>query len=554
MSPSPIDALAAEFLEAISSADPFSASVFGLPGYDDQVPDLSADGEAAAADRLLALAGRAEAIPADTLSEDDQITRDVLIHTAHSTASPLTDRHAEFALAGHTSPITAVFTALANTAVKTPQQEQDYLTRLRRSAGYLAQVGERALAGAASGQVPTQRGLTQAIDQYTGYLSTSPDDDSIVRTVRGTRIEGEARALVVDSVRPAIAALLETLAGPVRDKARSDDDSGVLHLPDGPALYARAVAAHTSTDRDPEEIHQLGLDICAQLRDEYAALGKKVFGTGDFDTIVDRLRNDPGLRYETDDQILADTRGLLARAESVVGDWFGRVYRTPCTVTPIDEVLAPTAVPGQYVPPAGDGSRPGQFQVNTYRPETRTRYEYETLSFHESVPGHHLQFALSQELTHLPEFRRYLYLPAFGEGWGLYSERLADEMGLYSGDLARFGMVSFDSWRACRLVVDTGMHHRGWTRQQAIDFMLANSALTPGTIINEVDRYISWPGQALGYMIGRLEIEGARKRATDRLGAAFDIRAFHDVLHSQGALPMTVLNSVVDRWIERTAS
>ncbi|RJQ80877.1 DUF885 domain-containing protein [Amycolatopsis panacis] len=554
MSPSPIDALAAEFLEACSSADPFSASVFGLPGYDDQVPDLSADGEAAAADRLLALAGRAEAIPADTLSEDDRITRDVLIHTAHSTASPLTDRHAEFALAGHTSPITAVFTVLAAATVKTPQQEQDYLTRLRRSAGYLAQVAERALAGAASGQVPTQRGLTQAIDQYTGYLTTSPDDDSIVRTVRGTRIEGEVRALVVDSLRPAIAALLETLAGPVRDKARSDDDSGVLHLPDGPALYARAVAAHTSTDRDPEEIHQLGLDICAQLRDEYAELGKKVFGTGDFDTIVDRLRNDPGLRYETADQILTDTRGLLTRAESVVGDWFGRVYRTPCTVTPIDAVIAPTAVPGQYVPPAGDGSRPGQFQVNTYRPETRTRYEYETLSFHESVPGHHLQFALSQELTHLPEFRRYLYLPAFGEGWGLYTERLADEMGLYSGDLARFGMVSFDSWRACRLVVDTGMHHRGWTRQQAIDFMLANSALTPGTIINEVDRYISWPGQALGYMIGRLEIDGARKRATDRLGAAFDIRAFHDVLHSQGAMPMTVLNSVVDRWIERTAA
>jgi uncharacterized protein (DUF885 family) len=216
-------------------------------------------------------------------------------------------------------------------------------------------------------------------------------------------------------------------------------------------------------------------------------------------------------------------------------------------VRPISELEAPDAVLGYYQPPVTTTGQPGRHWINTHQPETRTRYEYEALAFHESVPGHHLQIALSQEMD-LPAFRKYGVVAAFSEGWALYTERLADEMGLYSGDLARFGVLSFDSWRACRLVVDTGMHARGWGRQQAIDFMVANSALTPQNIANEVDRYITWPGQALAYMSGRLEIDALRRDAKAALGARFDIKDFHDVVLGNGGVPLTVLHDVVARW------
>ena len=199
---------------------------------------------------------------------------------------------------------------------------------------------------------------------------------------------------------------------------------------------------------------------------------------------------------------------------------------------------------GYYLPPSADGARPGIFEVNTYAPATRTRFEYDALSFHESVPGHHLQFALAQRLQGIPEFRRFAYVTSYCEGWALYCERLADELGLYGGDLERLGMVSFDAWRACRLVVDTGMHALGWSRDRAVGFMRDNTALSQSNIANEVDRYIAWPGQATAYMIGRLRIRSLRDRARDRLGAAFDLRAFHDAVLSSGPVPLDTLDEI----------
>jgi uncharacterized protein (DUF885 family) len=273
-----------------------------------------------------------------------------------------------------------------------------------------------------------------------------------------------------------------------------------------------------------------------------------VCGAGVCAASAARLRHARALRHPPPADIAADAKGALARAEQAVPAWFGTTHRAACEVHPMSEVEAPTGVLGYYQPSSSALGRPGRHWINTYAPETRTRYEYETLAFHESVPGHHLQFSLADELAALPAFRRNGYVTAFSEGWALYTERLCDEMGLYSSDLARFGMLSFDSWRACRLVVDTGIHAFGWTRRQGIEFMLANSALTLENISNEVDRYIAWPGQALAYMTGRLEIDRLRRLAQEQLGSRFDIRAFHDVVLGGGSLPLTVLDEIVTRW------
>jgi uncharacterized protein (DUF885 family) len=540
-------ALAQEHFEVSCAARPLWAAVFGVPGYDDALTDLSEEGEAAAAARLRDVAGRAEQVDPAGLSTADRVTRACLLQDAVSVASQLEDRHTELSLTGHASPVSALFQVLPKTA---PEAVGGLEARLRAVPAYLGQLGRRARTAAASGRGPHARGLQNVTDQLTSYLAMPLDRDPFLQPALGTSSATTVRQLVADEVRPAMQQLLEVLRGPVREGARPDERPGLGAVPDGNGIYRRALAAHTTTDRTPEEIHQTGLDLCAELREEFGRLGASVFGTSRFDEVVDRLRHDAGLRYGSAREMLADARSALARAEQVLPQWFGTWHRAPCEVEEMSPLEAPTAVLGYYMPPAADGSRPGRHWLNTYQPETRTRYEYETLAYHESVPGHHLQLTVSQELgDSIPAFRRFGYIAAFSEGWGLYTERLCDEMGLYSGDLARFGMASFDAWRACRLVVDTGMHAFGWSRQQAIDFMWENSALTMANIVNEVDRYIAWPGQACAYMIGRLEISELRNEARAALGPAFDIRQFHDAVLLHGSLPLSVLRDEVVRGL-----
>jgi uncharacterized protein (DUF885 family) len=338
----------------------------------------------------------------------------------------------------------------------------------------------------------------------------------------------------------------DLLATRVLAGARPDDRCGLVHVPGGEATYRDAVAAHTTTDRDPAALHQLGRDLVAELAEEYRTLGARVLGTADMDEVVARLRDDPALRFGSAAEILRSGRDALERATAALPAIVGRVPSAACRVDEMSAYEAKDAVLGYYQPPAADGSHPAVHWLNTSAPETRTRYEYEALAFHESVPGHHLQFALAQELEELPRFRRFGYVTAFSEGWALYTERLADELGLYSGDLERFGMLSFDSWRACRLVVDTGLHQLGWSRDQAIRYLLANSALTRTNIENEVDRYVAMPGQALAYMVGRLELVRLRQLAGQRLGGRFDLRAFHDLVLGTGGVPLSILAEVVD--------
>jgi uncharacterized protein (DUF885 family) len=307
---------------------------------------------------------------------------------------------------------------------------------------------------------------------------------------------------------------------------------------------------HTTTTRTPEELHQTGLDVIAALADEYAELGSKVFGTGDQREIFRRMTTDPELRWNNADELLAAAMRTVERAEEAAPAWFGRLPSQRCKVEPVPAAEAPSAPTAYYMIPSLDGTRPGIYFANTHEAHRRDRFTSQVIAFHEAVPGHHFQLSLAQELTHLHLIRRVAPLIAYAEGWGLYTERLADEMGLYSTDLDRLGMLAMDSLRAGRLVVDTGIHAKGWSREQAIRYLRDNTPLSDLEIAGEVDRYIGYIGQALSYMVGRLEIQRLRALAESRLGGRFDIRAFHDLVLGGGSLPLNVLDGVVVRWID----
>jgi uncharacterized protein (DUF885 family) len=551
--------LAERYFDLVMAAAPFEATVLGVGGFDAEVPDLSEQAEDRQRAALAARQRELETIDPTTLDGQDRITHAMLGRALADRQDELDARWPELTVSATMSGVqTAVIATVPKVTLATPEQASAYLERCGGLDRYLRQAAERLRAGTAHGRTPSRRGVLAAMAQLDEYLAGPPDADPLLApdppaAVDAARWRDRLRQLVVATVRPAMAAYRTCLELEVLPHARPDDRCGLCHLPDGETVYRKAARRHTTTERDLDELHRLGREVVAGLAEEYRALGSRALGTGDLGEILGRLRGDPALRFRSAAEILQSARDALERANAALPGWFGRVPVVPCRVDEMSSFEAKDAVLGYYQPPSDDGRRPGIHWLNTHAPETRTRYEYEALAFHESVPGHHLQFALAQELRELPRFRRLGYVTAFSEGWALYTERLADQMGLYSGDLARLGMLSFDSWRACRLVVDTGIHHLGWSRSQAIDYLLANSALTPGNVENEVDRYIADPGQALAYMVGRIELERLRTRARQRLGGRFDIKAFHDTVLGTGGVPLSVLAQELDRWVAGVA-
>jgi uncharacterized protein (DUF885 family) len=547
--------LAERYFQVVLDASPFVATAFGVPGWDAEVPDLSEAAEAETDRRLADLERRLDGIDAGRLDGQDRISHAMLGRAVADGRAELAARWPELTVSATMSGIqTAVLGLVPKVALATPEQAEDYLERCGKLARCLDQAGDRLRAGLAAGRPPPALGVVAAIRQLDTYLAGPTVDDPLLAPtpppgVDASRFRDRLAGLVAGSVRPAMARYRDLLDGEVLAGARPDDRCGLAWVPGGEAVYRQTVRQHTTTGHDPQELHRLGLDLVAGLAEEYRTLGAQVLGTGDLEQVLARLREDPSLRFTTAAEILRSGRDALDRAVAALPGIVGRLPRAACRVAEMSPYEAKDAVLGYYQAPAADGSRAGVHWLNTSSPATRTRYEYEALAFHESVPGHHLQFALAQELEELPRFRRFGYVTAFSEGWALYTERLADELGLYSGDLARFGMLSFDSWRACRLVVDTGLHQLGWSRAEAIDYLLANSALTRGNIENEVDRYVAMPGQALAYMVGRLELVRLRGLAEARLGARFDLRSFHDLVLGTGGVPLAVLAEVVDGYL-----
>jgi prolyl oligopeptidase len=327
------------------------------------------------------------------------------------------------------------------------------------------------------------------------------------------------------------------------------DQVGAWQLPHGKELYEFRARQFTTTSLTPQEIHEIGQAEVRRIHGEMEEIVKEVGFQGTFKQFLEKLRTDPQFYFKDSNELLAAYQVVCKKIDPQLPRLFRKLPRIPYGVEPIPEHMAPDTTTAYYRQPSADGSRAGTYFVNLYRPEVRPKYEMEALSLHEAVPGHHLQIALATELEGLPTFRRFTSFTAYVEGWALYAERLGSDLGLYTEPYSKFGQLTYEMWRAVRLVVDTGMHSMHWTRQQAIDFFAENTAKTEHDIANEVDRYISWPGQALAYKIGELKIRELREQATRELGDAFDLREFHDVILRQGAVPLDVLEEIVTAWL-----
>jgi uncharacterized protein (DUF885 family) len=368
-----------------------------------------------------------------------------------------------------------------------------------------------------------------------------------IPTADQQRLAASARGAIERSVVPAYRRFADFFNKQYLPACRQS--IGASDLPHGNAYYGFLVRSYTTLDLTPEQVHEIGLKEVERIHGEMQKIIDSVGFEGSFQEFLQFLRTDPQFYFTDSQALLEHYMATAKRIDPELVKLFGHLPRTPYGVRPIPDKIAPDTTTAYYSAPAADGSRAGYYYVNLYRPEVRPKYEIEVLTSHESVPGHHLQLAIQQELGDLPNFRRYDGFTAFVEGWGLYSESLGDELGLYKDPYSKFGQLTYEMWRAVRLVVDTGMHAKQWTRERAIDFFKSNAAKTELDIVNEIDRYIGTPGQALAYKIGELRIKELRARAEQRLGDRFDVRGFHDTVLGSGAVPLDVLEQNVEQWI-----
>jgi uncharacterized protein (DUF885 family) len=441
----------------------------------------------------------------------------------------------------------------------------DYETWLKRLAAlpaYLDQYIELMREGAQQKRTQPRELMERVLPQLAMQLVDKPEDSPFYAKFRSIpdaippaerdRLTTRAKTVIAEAVVPAHRRFEAFFRSEYLPACRTN--AGIWDTPDGAALYANRVQYHTTTRLSPEEIHALGLDEVARIRAEMQKVRDEVGFKGTLEEFFAKLRTEPQFYYSSPDELLRAYMVTAKQIEPELPKLFGKLPRTPFGVRPIPATSAPNTTTAYYSPPSADGRRPGYFYVNLYRPEVRPKYEIEVLTSHESVPGHHLQIALAQEQSGLPTFRRFAGYTAFVEGWGLYSERLGYELGLYKDPYSRFGQLTYDMWRAVRLVVDTGIHAKRWTRQQAIDYFKDNAAKTETDIVNEIDRYIGWPGQALAYKIGQLKLLELRAAAEKALGPRFDIRAFHDAVLANGALPLELLERQMRSWIGTQAN
>ena len=540
-----IDDLAAEYWDALMAAQPTWRHLLGDfsdVGSFESASRASEDAEISGARDVLR---RAEALPTDDLTDDQRVTRDVLIYEAGTRADLLEARLTEHAADPIFGPQADLALVAGMLGVPDAGVAEAILTKGAAIGRYFGELAERQREGVASGRVSPEFAVRETVKQIDEALAVPPAQDPLIAAIKlptGVDVDGwRARFadVIANAIRPGMATYRDVLRDEVAPLAKPDDRVGLSHLPDGEDAYARALRFFTTTDKSPQEIHEIGLEQVAALGDEYRQLGPDVTGTDDLAGIFEAMRSDPKLHFETGEQLVERSKVAMARAWDAMPDWFETLPHAPCEV---EGVL--TGAKAFYFPPANDGSRGGTFFINVDDPSSWGIFELEALAFHEGIPGHHLQLTIASELPDsVPAIRKFSENAAYAEGWGLYTERLADEMGLYSDDVQRLGMLSADSLRACRLVVDTGLHALGWSRQQAVDYMVANSPMTEGICRPEVDRYIVSPGQACSYMIGRLEIQRMRREAEQRPG--FDIRRFHSAVLDGGALPLGVLDQVV---------
>ncbi len=554
-----LHALAARWWDEVLAARPHQATALGDHRFDDRVEDLSAEGEAAWRAVAAGVLAEAEALDAEGLDDRDRVTHALLVDAARTAVDTVDSAALELASDGFTSHPTSLLRGAAQRRAPDAGSAEAQLRRLGRLPGSLAGAVSRWREGEAAGRVPARAALARSRAMLRGYLATPLDDDPFVHLGLPDGWDGaddwRARAseVVRDAVRPAYGAVLGALDG-LHEVARDDDRPGLCHVPGGEALYASLARRATTTDLTPQEIHDLGMaELTEVLPAQWREVGAAAVGIEDQQALFAHLRADPSMRYRDAAEILALAEAAIERALAVAPSAFESMPDAPVDVQPVPAALAPGLPPAYYQAPPADGSRPGTYFANTHEPTRRNRFEAEVIAFHEAVPGHHLERAQAAELTDVPTFQQRGAYMAYSEGWGLYTERLADELGLYSSEVMRLGMLSADAWRSVRLVVDTGIHALGWSRERALDLMVDHCPIDRDEAAVEIDRYIGMPGQALSYKVGQREVLRLRARAQAALGPAFDLPGFHRTVLEHGAVPLPILGDLVDAWVARTA-
>ena len=548
-----------EFWQGFLSAHPTFATQMGDHRFDAMLEDNSPTSGERERTRIAAVRARAFAIDEKSLSPADRVSRLALVEETRNQLDEMDCHFEDWVVDPRSGPQTDWLSLPDLTAIYTPGDAANYVARVRKMGPSIDMTIANLTRGLAKKRIGTHAGVGAVLDQLDSLAAHPIEQWELMAPANAPpadwtgaqklKFADDLGAALSGIVKPAFLRYREFLRKKIAPVARSQDMAGLSFIPGGREDYARRIRLETSLDRTPEKLHQLGLSEIARVRAELSALGGRVLGTTDIAEIQKKLRVDPAMHFATAGEVESKARETLARAKAAIPGFFSVLPKADCQVKVMGMYEAPHSTIAYYREGASDGSRPGYYMINTYRPETRPRYEAEALAFHESIPGHHLQIAIAQELQGIPEFRKHLGSTAYVEGWALYTERLANEMGLYSSDLDRIGMLSYDAWRASRLVVDTGLHSMGWSRQQAIDYMVQNTVLAENNIENEVDRYLGDPGQALAYKCGQLEIFALRDEAKQRLGAKFDLKTFHNVVLRNGAVALPVLREQVENWI-----
>ncbi len=543
--------------------DPLLATETGDHRYDDQLPKTSLADERRREATARGFLARLEAIDRNALTQTDQLNYDIF-------GRGLRDHIRSFEFQSYLMPISdrwgfhIDFPELPrNLSLTTTQDYENYIARLdgfsAYAAGHIELMREGVRQGITVPSVIMQRYNepleAQIVDNVEKSLLYGPLQEfpDTVPDTEHDRLRSAARTAIAGSVVPGYRKFLAFMKNEYVPNCRGTIAASAL--PKGRDYYRFCVAKFTTLDdRTPEQVHATGEAEVARIRGEMDNIIRDVKFDGDFAAFTEHLRTDPKFYVQSAEELEKEVSFVLKRMDGELPKLFGHLPRMPYGVRQVPDYIAPQATAAYYQSPTGDGRRAGFFYINTYKLPSRPRYMLEALSLHEAVPGHHLQIALQQELEHLPEFRKYTGFTAFTEGWALYAERLGLEAGFYQDPYSDFGRLTMEVWRACRLVVDTGIHYFGWTRDQAIEYMQANSAMPLHDIRSEVDRYIGWPGQALAYKTGEMKIRELREEAETRLGVRFDVRAFHDVVLGSGAVPLVVLEQNVRAWIDQTKS
>lgn len=521
--------------------------------WPDVSPETALANEAAEAGFL----ERLEAIDASALPASDQVNHAVLDYLLRFRVELAPFDMERLSFTNDSGFFTTPTYVAASVRPRNAAQAEAWIARLEALPGFLDDNVAWLRQGIADGFVQPSYILPGVIAQIRTIAESSPEESGFLAPIEALpatfpqaerdRLRAEARTAIENEVLPAYGALLAFFEDEYAPAAR--ESIGISEVPEGRELYQVLTRFHTTMDTSPEEVHQRGLAEVARIRAEMDDVIAETGFEGDFAEFINFLRTDPQFYAQSEDELLMHASWIAKRADDAMPRFFGRLPRLPYGVRPVPAAMAPSYTTGRYWPGNLENGVAGGYMVNTYDLTQRPLYNLPALTVHEAVPGHHHQFALAQEMEDVPEFRRNTYITAFGEGWGLYTENLAIDMGIYTTPYEDFGRLTYEMWRACRLVIDTGMHYFGWTREEAEACLLENSALAPHNVRTEVARYISWPGQALAYKSGELLMRDLRARAEDQLGEDFDIRAFHDELLSDGGVPLGYLEDKMDAWI-----